>query len=45
MELPTVAAPGIVERAEALADTACALHDAASTQGGWNADAAEDAMR
>jgi hypothetical protein len=28
--LPTTAAPGVAERAEALADAACELHDAAS---------------
>ncbi|MEU0743964.1 hypothetical protein [Streptomyces sp. NPDC006134] len=42
--LPTTAAPGVAERAEALADAACELHDAASTPGSWNAAAAEEAV-
>lgn len=43
-ELPTTAAPGLAENAEALADTACALHDIAATPGSWSASAAEDAV-
>ncbi|WP_330269943.1 hypothetical protein [Streptomyces griseorubiginosus] len=43
-ELPTTAAPGLAENAEALADTACALHDIAATPGSWSAAAAEDAV-
>ncbi|MFD4976266.1 hypothetical protein [Streptomyces sp. NPDC058424] len=35
--LPATAAPGVAERAEALADAACELHDAASSQGSWSA--------
>jgi hypothetical protein len=42
--LPTVAAPGVAERAEALADAACDLHDAASTPASWSAAAVEDAV-
>ncbi|MFC7933103.1 hypothetical protein [Streptomyces cinereoruber] len=42
--LSTVAAPGVAERAEALADAACELHDAASTPGSWSAAAVEDAV-
>ncbi|KPI20982.1 hypothetical protein OK006_9393 [Actinobacteria bacterium OK006] len=42
--LPTVAAPGVAERAEALADAACELHDAASTPASWSANAVEDAV-
>jgi hypothetical protein len=42
--LPTVAAPGVAERAEALADAACELHDAASTPASWSAAAVEDAV-
>ncbi|QNS09438.1 hypothetical protein [Streptomyces xanthii] len=43
-ELPTTAAPGLAENAEALADTACTLHDIAGTPGSWSAAAAEDAV-
>ncbi|MFE2749592.1 hypothetical protein ACFXKX_35630 [Streptomyces scopuliridis] len=42
--LPTVAGPGVAERAEALADAACELHDAVSTPASWSADAVEDAV-
>ncbi|MFF0487274.1 hypothetical protein [Streptomyces sp. NPDC004435] len=42
--LPTVAAPGVAERAEALADAACELHDAAGTPDAWSAAAVEDAV-
>ncbi|MYT20268.1 hypothetical protein GTW69_08190 [Streptomyces sp. SID7760] len=42
--LPTTAAPGVAERAEALADAACELHDAASTPASWSAAAVEDAV-
>lgn len=42
--MPTVAAPGVAERAEALADAACELHDAVSTPASWSADAVEDAV-
>jgi hypothetical protein len=42
--LPTVAAPGVAERAEALADAACELHDAAGTPASWSAAAVEDAV-
>ncbi|MFF5446229.1 hypothetical protein [Streptomyces sp. NPDC012888] len=40
---PTVAAPGVRERADALAEAACHLHDVAGP-GRWNRDAAEDAV-
>ncbi|MGW5925906.1 hypothetical protein ACWF2L_06610 [Streptomyces anulatus] len=39
--LPTIAAPGIAESAEALADAARELHDAASTPASWSAAAVE----
>ncbi|WP_371558764.1 hypothetical protein OG416_39140 (plasmid) [Streptomyces longwoodensis] len=42
--LPTTAAPGVAERAEALADAACELHDAVSTPASWSAAAVEDAV-
>lgn len=42
--LPTTAAPGVAERAEALADAACELHDAAGSPAGWSAAAVEDAV-
>ncbi|WP_330334010.1 hypothetical protein OHS33_32610 [Streptomyces sp. NBC_00536] len=42
MELPSVAAPGVGERADAAADAACHLYDAAFL-GGWSRTAAEDA--
>lgn len=43
--LPAVAAPGVAERAEALAEAACELHDAVSSDPGrWNAEAVEDAI-
>lgn len=42
--LPTKAAPGVAERAEALADAACDLHDAARSPGSWSAAAVEDAV-
>ncbi|MER7069276.1 hypothetical protein ABT357_27025 [Streptomyces albidoflavus] len=41
---PTTAAPGVADRAEALADAACELHDAASSPGSWTAAAAEEAV-
>lgn len=43
-QLPPVAAPGVAERAEALADAACELHDAVSTSASWSANAVEDAI-
>ncbi|MFG2714673.1 hypothetical protein ACGFX2_29585 [Streptomyces goshikiensis] len=48
MELPTIAAPGVGERADAAADAACHLYDAvapwrAREPGGWSRTAAEDA--
>ncbi|MBK3583199.1 hypothetical protein JHN49_05505 [Streptomyces sp. MBT57] len=42
--LPTTAGRGVAERAEALADMACELHDAASTSASWSAAAVEDAV-
>lgn len=43
--LPAVAAPGVAERAEALAESACELHDAVNSDPGrWNAEAVEDAI-
>lgn len=42
--MSTVAAPGVAERAEALADAACELHDTVSTPASWSADAVEDAV-
>ncbi|MFD8440505.1 hypothetical protein ACFV2I_36320 [Streptomyces microflavus] len=42
--LPTTAGPGVAEQAEALADMACELHDAASTSASWSAAAVEDAV-
>ncbi|WP_327359852.1 hypothetical protein [Streptomyces sp. NBC_01304] len=42
--LPTTAAPGVAERAEALADAACELHDAATSPDRWSAAAVEDAV-
>ncbi|MFE1810543.1 MULTISPECIES: hypothetical protein [unclassified Streptomyces] len=42
MELPTIAAPGVGERADAVADAACHLYDTA-VHGGWSRGAAEDA--
>ncbi|MEU6285001.1 hypothetical protein [Streptomyces sp. NPDC047028] len=42
--LPTTGAPGVAERAEALADAACELHDAVSTPARWSAAAVEDAV-
>lgn len=44
MNLLPIAAPGVAERAEALADAACDLHDAASAPGSWSAAAVEDAV-
>ncbi|MEU2390552.1 hypothetical protein [Streptomyces sp. NPDC007369] len=41
-QLPTIAAPGVGERADAAADAACHLYDAVAT-GGWSRTAAEDA--
>ncbi|KPI06808.1 hypothetical protein OV450_3680 [Actinobacteria bacterium OV450] len=46
--LPTIAAPGVGERADAVADAACHLYDAvapwsAAGPGGWSRTAAEDA--
>jgi hypothetical protein len=48
MELPTIAAPGVGERADAAADAACHLFDAVApwgpgAPGGWSRTAAEDA--
>ncbi|MFJ6793388.1 hypothetical protein [Streptomyces sp. NPDC091268] len=46
MELPTLAPPGIGERADAVADAACHLYDAVAPWGpggGWSRTAAEDA--
>ncbi|MFE7183841.1 hypothetical protein [Streptomyces erythrochromogenes] len=48
MELPTIAAPGVGERADAAADAACHLYDTvapwgAGAPGGWSRAAAEDA--
>ncbi|MFD3717596.1 hypothetical protein [Streptomyces sp. NPDC058674] len=48
MELPTIAAPGVGERADAAADAACHLYDAVAAwtsegPGGWSRTAAEDA--
>ncbi|MEU9303733.1 hypothetical protein [Streptomyces sp. NPDC048269] len=48
MELPTIAAPGVGERADAVADAACHLYDAVApwgtgVPGGWSRTAAEDA--
>ncbi|MEV7169649.1 hypothetical protein ACN6AT_02355 [Streptomyces sp. JL4002] len=48
MELPTIAAPGVGERADAAADAACHLYDAVAlwgegAPGGWSRAAAEDA--
>ncbi|WP_274919416.1 hypothetical protein [Streptomyces sp. WZ-12] len=42
--LPTVAAPGVAEQAEALADAACELADAASSSRSWSVAAADDAV-
>ncbi|MEU9175633.1 hypothetical protein AB0C90_01965 [Streptomyces sp. NPDC048550] len=46
--LPTIAAPGIAERADAAADAACHLYDAvapwsSAEPGGWSRTAVEDA--
>ncbi|MFB6558628.1 MULTISPECIES: hypothetical protein [unclassified Streptomyces] len=48
MELPTIAAPGVGERADAVADAACHLYDTIApwgtgAPGGWSRAAAEDA--
>ncbi|MFD9406324.1 hypothetical protein ACFWBN_04760 [Streptomyces sp. NPDC059989] len=48
MELPTIAAPGVRERADAVADAACHLYDTVvpwgtGAPGGWSRTAAEDA--
>ncbi|MFD4870149.1 hypothetical protein [Streptomyces sp. NPDC058412] len=48
MELPTIAAPGVGERADAVADAACHLYDTIvpwgiGAPGGWSRTAAEDA--
>ncbi|MEU9252992.1 hypothetical protein AB0D66_14235 [Streptomyces sp. NPDC048270] len=48
MELPTIAAPGVGERADAVADAACHLYDTVApwrtgAPGGWSRSAAEDA--
>ncbi|WP_073908174.1 hypothetical protein [Streptomyces sp. CB00455] len=48
MELPTIAAPGVGERADAAADAACHLYDTVAPRsggafGGWSRTAAEDA--
>ncbi|CAM5734542.1 hypothetical protein ACTFBT_00185 [Streptomyces microflavus] len=42
--LPTTAGPGVADQAEALAETACELHAAASTSASWGAAAVEDAV-
>ncbi|MFD7627023.1 hypothetical protein ACFV7Q_13485 [Streptomyces sp. NPDC059851] len=47
-QLPTLAAPGVGERADAAADAACHLYDAvapwsSARTGGWSRTAAEDA--
>ncbi|MGZ9935565.1 hypothetical protein ACXNSR_37460 [Streptomyces sp. NC-S4] len=49
MELPTIAAPGVGERADAVADAACHLYDTiapwrSGAPGGWSRAAAEDAV-
>ncbi len=48
MELPTIAAPGVGERADAVAEAACHLYDTVApwrtgVPGGWSRTAAEDA--
>ncbi|WP_405435501.1 hypothetical protein OG373_02615 [Streptomyces avidinii] len=48
MELPTIAAPGVGEQADAVADAACHLYDTIApwgtgAPGGWSRAAAEDA--
>ncbi|MCP3753337.1 hypothetical protein ACFRJ1_05125 [Streptomyces sp. NPDC056773] len=48
MELPSIAAPGVGEQADAVADAACHLYDALApwgrtAPGGWSRGAAEDA--
>lgn len=48
MELPNIAAPGVGEQADAVADAACHLYDrvvpwGATAPGGWSRSAAEDA--
>ncbi|AWZ06140.1 MULTISPECIES: hypothetical protein [unclassified Streptomyces] len=48
MELPIIAAPGVGERADAVADAACHLYDTIApwghaAPGGWSRGAAEDA--
>lgn len=48
MELPTIAAPGVGEQADAVADAACHLYDTIApwgpaAPGGWSRGAAEDA--
>ncbi|MER5482061.1 hypothetical protein ABT024_02430 [Streptomyces sp. NPDC002812] len=48
MELPSIAAPGVGEQADAVADAACHLYDTlapwgAAAPGGWSRGAAEDA--
>nr|WSX48268.1 hypothetical protein OG409_04440 [Streptomyces sp. NBC_00974] len=48
MELPTIAAPGVGEQADAVADAACHLYDTIAPwghapPGGWSRTAAEDA--
>ncbi|MFG2874842.1 hypothetical protein ACGFYU_07495 [Streptomyces sp. NPDC048337] len=49
MELPTIAAPGVRERADAVADAACHLYDTVmpwgtgAAPGRWSRTAAEDA--
>ncbi|MBT2480806.1 hypothetical protein [Streptomyces sp. ISL-94] len=48
MELPTIAAPGVREQADAVADAACHLYDTVvpwgtGAPGGWSRTAAEDA--
>ncbi|MER7223330.1 hypothetical protein [Streptomyces rubradiris] len=42
--LSATAAPGVAEHAEALADAACELHDAARSPDSWSEAAAEDAV-
>ncbi|MFD6890931.1 hypothetical protein [Streptomyces sp. NPDC059957] len=48
MELPTIAAPGVGEQADTVADAACHLYDilapwGRAAPGGWSRGAAEDA--
>lgn len=43
-QLQPVAAPGVAERAEALADAACDLHDSVLDPSAWSAAAVEEAI-